>query len=361
MKRLILIVPVIFFVVANIQAQDSTKVYYKHAFATLDSMISGKSSLNFKKAVYATENAYLNGRLNYIWFNAEINKLKILIDNLSKSQQLSYKGADRERVEKYSAIYRVLKDTIIFRLDSTNTFNHFPLTYDFDDIWGKHDWTKMFVSKLLLTGKGNCHSLPFLYKILAEEYNIPAYLALAPNHIYIKLFNQKNGWYNTELTSGSFPLDAWIMASGYIYLEAIQNGLYMDTLSNKQTIAFCMLDLAQGYEHKFGLAEPNYIFQCTDTALKYYPNSITAMLIKAETQKHLIERQMKARNVKSPNDLFTDIKVKQMFADMEQTYAKMYTLGYRRMPDEMYLQWMNMLQKEREKYIDNKVIHKFEN
>jgi hypothetical protein len=356
MKKLALIISVIFFVIANTQAQDSTKVYYENAFATLDSMISGKSPLSFKRAVYLTENAYLNGQLDYLWFNDEIVKLKNLVDNTLKLQHLSYKGIDRDRVEKYSAIYRVLKDTIIFSLDSAFTFYHFPLTYDFDDIWGKHDWTKMFVSKLLLTEKGNCHSLPYLYKILAEEYNIPAYLALAPNHIYIKLFNQKSGWYNTELTSGTFPLDAWIMASGYIYLEAIQNGLYMDTLSNKQSIAFCMLDLAEGYKHKFGLSNPKFIFQCTDTALKYYTNSITAMLIKAETQKQIIDKQMKAQNVKSPKDLFTDNSIKQMFTDMEQTYTKIYTLGYRRMPDDMYLQWMNILQKEREKYTDNKVI-----
>ena len=79
----------------------------------------------------------------------------------------------------------------------------------------------------MATRKGNCHSLPFLYKILAEELGAKANLALAPNHIYIKHWNEKDGWYNTELTSGIFPIDSWLMASGYIHLDAVANKLYM--------------------------------------------------------------------------------------------------------------------------------------
>jgi len=33
-------------------------------------------------------------------------------------------------------------------------------------------------------------------------------LSLAPNHIYIKNYSEKIGWYNTELTSATFPTDA---------------------------------------------------------------------------------------------------------------------------------------------------------
>ncbi len=70
------------------------------------------------------------------------------------------------------------------------------------------------------------------------------WLSLAPNHMYIKNRCSKIGWYNTELTSGEFPIDAWITTSGYIPLKAIQTGLYMDTLSNQQAIALCVLGLS---------------------------------------------------------------------------------------------------------------------
>ncbi len=34
---------------------------------------------------------------------------------------------------------------------------------------------------------------------------------------------------NTELTSRSFPTDAWIMATGYISPDAVRSGIYLDT------------------------------------------------------------------------------------------------------------------------------------
>ena len=219
----------------------------------------------------------------------------------------------------------------------------------------------MFVSKLLKKGNGNCHSMPYLYKMIAEELHVPSYIAFAPNYIYIKLHCKKTGWYNTELTSATFPVDAWIMASGYVNLDAIRNGLYMDTLSLKQSVAYCLLDLAQGYQRKFGKNNPEFVFKCCETVLKYHPVNVNAMPTKAETQKRFIEAKMKNKSVKDPKALFDDISIKMMFADMEQTYVRLHQLGYRRMPEEMYLRWMGMLKNEPDKYFDKEVITKYKN
>ena len=64
-----------------------------------------------------------------------------------------------------------------------------------------------------------------------DELGEKCWLALAPNHMYIKAKTQHIGWYNIELTTGDFPTDAWLMASGYIHLDAVRNGIYTDTLS----------------------------------------------------------------------------------------------------------------------------------
>ena len=93
-------------------------------------------------------------------------------------------------------------------IEGTTITDYPPYSYDFTDFDGKEDWRQMFVIKLLQTHSGNCHSLPFLYKILIEENGEKANLALATNHIYIKHQIKKSGWYNTELTSGIFPIDA---------------------------------------------------------------------------------------------------------------------------------------------------------
>lgn len=342
------------------KAQDSIR-YYQQAFEIIDSMLTGKIQLNFKKAVFATENAYLDGQLDIEKMNNEIEILTSLVKAISATNFLTYNETDKDVVLKQASIFRVLTDTIPIVIDSTHIFFHTPYTYDFEDNWGQTDWTKMFVSKLLVAGNGNCHSMPFLYKILAEEFQIPAYLSFAPNHIYIKLHCKKTGWYNTELTSATFPIDAWIMASGYVHLDAIRNGLYMDTLSLQQSVAYNLLDLAQGYQMKFGKSNPDFVVKCCETVLKYHPVNVNAMLTKAEAQKRFIESKMKAQNAKKPDELFTDNSIKAMYSDMEQTYVRLHQLGYRRMPEEMYLKWMGMLKNEPEKYFDKKVIDKFDN
>jgi hypothetical protein len=84
--------------------------------------------------------------------------------------------------------------------------------------------------------------------------------------------------------------------------------------------------------------------------LKYHPTNVSAMLTKAEAQKFYIQAQMKAKNVKTPQELFGDNSIKEMYSDMEQTYMKLHQSGYRRMPEEMYSKWIASLKTEPNKY-----------
>ncbi|MDR2065005.1 MAG: hypothetical protein LBP85_04780 [Prevotellaceae bacterium] len=330
------------------------KDIYKKAYVRINEMLTGKEPVSFINAVFLTEDAYYDGYLNTDVFDDELSALIHVITYISNPELITYEGKDKEVISKHAAIFKVLTDSIFIEIDSANTLIHLPFAYDFEDTWGNIDWTKMFVSKLLATSSGNCHSLPYLYKILADELNVPCYLAFAPNHIYIKIFSQKTGWYNTELTSATFPIDAWLMASGYVSLDAIRNGLYMDTLSNKQAVANCLVDLAQGYQHKYGKENPEFVIKCCNTVLQHHPNNVNAMLTKAEAQKFYIDRQMKIKNAKKPEELFNDNHIKSMYFEMEETYVKLHESGYRHMPEEMYMQWLNLLKTESSKHIIQK-------
>jgi hypothetical protein len=233
----------------------------------------------------------------------------------------------------------------------TTTVHHIPFTYDFNDIWGDSLWENMFVTKLLVTHRGNCHSLPFLYKMIAEYLGIKAYLALAPNHIYIKTYSEEFGWYNTELTSATFPLDSWLVASGYIHLTAIQNGVYMKALDNKQAIAICFTDLAEGFKRKTNKTDDDFIIKCCDTALYYYPHYVNAMILKAETIKAKYEILSNKQSLSDSDQ----VQKNSLYSSMEQIYKQVYKLGYRSMPKEMYLKWVQSLQVENEKYINKNI------
>ena len=211
----------LFFFLFSVFAQENNN--YQQAYDYINEMLQDKDSLSFVSAVVAVEAAYLDGELDIDAFSQELYLLGQLIKTICKRNLINYIGKDRAEIIKHAAIFRVLTDSIPIFIDSTTIFMHLPYTYDFEDAYGHKDWTKMFVSKLLATGKGNCHSLPYLYKILADELGVKCYIASAPNHIYIKAHSQAKGWYNTELTSATFPVDAWIIASGYVTTTAIQN------------------------------------------------------------------------------------------------------------------------------------------
>lgn len=352
MIKRVLFILIISVISLGVHAQEEC---YEQVYSHIEKMLSEKTELNFKDAVLFTEYAYYDGKLDTQVIDEQYETLCRLINSLSHTELITYFGDDKEIITKHAAIFKVLTSPILIPVDSMLIYEHKPLTYDFEDPLGQTDWEKMFVTKLLKTRKGNCHSIPYLYKILADEFNIPCNLAFAPNHIYIKLFSEKSGWYNTELTSGTFPIDAWIIASGYVTIDAIRNSLYMDTLSNKQAVANCLVDLAQGYQHKYGKDNPEFVIKCCDKVLEYHPTNVNAMLTKAEAQKYYIHSLMKAKNLKTPESLFTDQSIKDMYSEMESLYIELHKSGYRQMPEEMYMQWLDLLRKEPNKYTNTKL------
>ena len=108
-----------------------------------------------------------------------------------------------------------------------------------------------------------------------------------------------------------------MVISNYIHLDAIRNAVYMDTLTLQQSIALCMLDLAQGYRKKLAEnADPLFIMQCCETALRYYPKYMNALLLKAE----LMTLEYQSQTVKDVS----------LLGEMEDLYAQIHQLGYRK-------------------------------
>jgi hypothetical protein len=323
--------------------------YFSQAYEHLQEGLEA-SSQPFKHYVFEVENAFLEGKVSRTEFDSKLQSLVRICKLRIEYDSINYPGKDYEKVEKNGSIFKTLTDTTIFQLTDTSYLIHYPFTYNFEDIWGSRDWRNMFVMKLLVSKKGNCHSLPYLYKILSDELGAGSYLSLAPNHIYIKTQTKKVGWFNTELTSATFPIDAWLMASGYISLQAVQNGIYLDTLSEKESIALCVLDLAQGYNHKYPDNDGKFVIECCDLALKHFPDYVNAILLKAETrlkQLQAMQKEMKYAYLKEVTAM-PDGKAK--WDEMNSLYMQLYKLGYRQMPEQMYVEWLTSLKTEKEKY-----------
>lgn len=342
MKYIIILLSLILSFQSKAQSQEEL---YEDSYTLLAGMIKNESNYNFKQAVFSVENAYLNGKIDTVFINQEISLLTNLCYSLIENRFLAYVENDKKDVNKWAAAYQVMCDSIPIAYED-KVYKYIPFSYDFNDVFGNQEISNMFVSKLLYTRKGNCHSLPYLYKILCEEQGTTAHLALAPNHVYIKHQNKANGWYNTELTSGIFPNDAWLMASGFIHVDAIKNGVYMKALNNKESIALVLVDLAKVYQKSFPDNDGTFILKCAETAIQAYPNFATALILKAEMHKKQLEQET---NIE---------KGKVDFRRLEQEYTHIHKIGYRFMPEQMYLNWLVSLKTERDKY-ENKDLNTF--
>jgi hypothetical protein len=311
---------------------------YLDAYEKLQAILQQNGS--FKEAVFISENAYFRNNLSEdLFYEAIHNNKNIIQAACTNSKSANYKNRDSSNYQLNYTISKLYTDTIAVTFDGKQ-YTHAPFRYSFTDPLGKQDWGNMLVTKLLATHQGNCHSLAYLYKILANETGATCWLALAPNHMYIKNYSEKTGWYNTELTSGTFPTDAWLMSTGYVNPEAIKSGLYMDTLSNQQSIALCVLDLAKAYAFQTHRYYDGFILQCCNLALKYHPVNPMALLLKAETLKKIYVHEYEMNDSGSAATL----------AQMQQAYITLAKLGYREMPEKMYRQWLQEITMQKQPY-----------
>lgn len=243
---------IIFYYPINIFAQSPSKMNYIRALTEISLELLTNDSLNFRRAVYFTENAYFENQLNEDSFDNVISAYTLLCKSIIDSGNISYTEKDKNEADAQCSTFAFMTDSISVQIENGITY-HIPFQYNNEDFAGQKQWSSTFVSTLMQTQRGNCHSLPYLYKIIMDELGYESHLALAPNHMYIKANNKKVGWYNIELTCGDFPTDAWYAASGYIHTDAIRNGIYMRALSDKEAVAMTLIDLAQGYQAKFGI------------------------------------------------------------------------------------------------------------
>lgn len=317
---------------------------YSSALAVLDSLIKDNSKSSFKKAAFIPEEVFdkysvVNGIeiLNQYFQILKAKKENYIITAYTFNDSLNYFLNN----DLFNFIYRLN----FYKTNQIVVNYTTPFTYNFTDPQGDKDWTNTFVTKLLVTHKGNCRSLTYLYKILADELGAKCWLALAPNHIYIRNYSKQIGWYNTELTSGTFPTDAWIAATGYVNTDAIRSGVYMDTLSNQQSIGLCVMDLAQGYIKQTNNYTDSFVLKCCNLVLQYHSVNPEALLTKAEALKRIYLKQ------KEENNLNTQIT----YDEMEQTYIILTKLGYREMPYKAYQKWLKVSKQDKEKYLNKKL------
>lgn len=326
----------------NSHYQKEAQIYL-NAFDKLKQMVA-TDSFTISQAVFITENVYFNNEMSYKDFterlDSEISWIKLIVkrEKLDTSSHLAKNYALQKLFS--SKIYKYTSNGEVSK-------THYPFKYDFDDFKGDVDWSKMFVSKLLKTTKGQCHSMPLLYLCLAERSNTKAFLSLAAEHSFIKFQDDFGNWYNFETTNGYNVSDDWLVSSGFVTSQAIKSLTYLDTLGKNEIRAQIIVDLALGYERKFGY--DNFLGEVVQFILTLDSDNLQARILNANMLT-LITRQELKKIGDPPIEKIQDYpQANECYTKMIEAYDFIDALGYQPMPEELYQQWLRSIEEEKNK------------
>lgn len=332
---------------ASLQEDDrissrSVNLAFENNYQQLLQLNPDKFSIT--RAIYLVESAYEPALPSYDVFFAAIENCATLTKQILKREGLDLSS----NTAVMYAIQKLWQQSNKY-YDAKSKMNSTvpPLRYDFQDPMGEKDWRKMFVSKVLQTGTGQCHSLPLFFLCVSEQLNAKAYLSIAPNHSFVQYFDEQGNRYNFECTNGNLVTQTWLMQSTYINTTALKNRTYLDTLSSKELYAACLSDLLLGYLMKVGY--DGFSDQVTKKILEYAPSNITALMTRANYFGYIFLDQLSAVG-NPPKDRLTDYpKAYAAYEDMLEAQSKVTETGFQEMPEDAYQSWLQSVKQEKER------------
>lgn len=104
---------------------------FERSYQVLDSMLNESKKLDFKQAVYCTENAYMGNSLNYETFCKEIHNYVLISSLVAKKSPIAYNHKDYESVNHHAALFKFMTDTLPIKVNDSVTIYHMPFRYYF--------------------------------------------------------------------------------------------------------------------------------------------------------------------------------------------------------------------------------------
>lgn len=151
-----------------------------------------------------------------------------------------------------------------------------PFQYDLDDPEGRQIKNKLLPT-YLASRKGNCVSMPLLFVVLGQRLGLDITASTMPKHLLVKFKSDEYGWINLEATSGAKPArDVWLRQQFQVTDQALANGVYLQPLTKKETVAEMAGVVAENYldrkEYEKAITVANVILQ-------YYPKAVDTMIL----------------------------------------------------------------------------------
>ena len=226
-----------------------------------------------------------------------------------------------------------------------------PYHYDFDDPLGTSKPENSRLSHYLKTRTGNCVSMPMLVLALGERLNLDMSIATAPLHLFVQLKNEGQ-FYNFEATAGGLKAGSSYVKEFGITQEALKNGIYLKGLNKKQTVVVMMTELTKYYsERSQNNSDFDKALELTSLMLEHDPKNISAMIIRGNTWRNVLHRDLKAFEAKK---MRMTPQAKQHFDALLsrnlQWYEKAESLGWREPTKDYNERYLKMVNEARKTY-----------
>lgn len=314
---------------------------YQQAFKILISF--NPDSFSVSKAVFTVENAFLGNKYSYESFETALKQRAELVKQILKRENLSPKN---NTALNYGIIKLYTQYNDFYDIRTKQQYSVKPFRYDFEDFRGEKEYTKMFTTKMLSTGKGQCHSMPLVYLMIAEQLGAKAYLSLAPQHSFIQFADNANNLVNFETTNGNLVSTNWLQQSGFINANALKSKTYLDTLSQRKLYAQCLADLLLGYMAKFGY--DTFAESIHHKIVQMDPNNLSAAVIDANVKTQIVIQKISAAGKPAMKNLPNYPEAYQAYLAMQAAYDKVDGMGYQDMPKEAYQEWLKCIDRAKQ-------------
>lgn len=309
-------------------------IHYERAYELIYSRLYHLREVPFKDIVFAIENAYMGDSLDYGEYNEAIGYMVSAL----RHQADTYAGIEPN---KNMAMLRAVSSCYM----EPNEANHGrPFGYDMLPTLHKGYPHYGLVTSLLKTGRGTCRSLPFLFKILADELGAEAYLALAPNHTFIRHQDANYQWWNFETTIGRYLPDIAIAELTEMRPMGISSGLYMTPLRGNQLMILCLSDLLYAYIHRTGRYSDSFIRRCYGVGLLFFPNNPLLMVHMYNDRRNVLCERARRAGLRDSVELRTNPDFSEENRQVEDIKKRIEQMGYQEWSDDYLSSYMQRMQ-----------------
>ncbi|MER8785942.1 transglutaminase-like domain-containing protein [Mesorhizobium sp. M1006] len=203
-----------------------------------------------------------------------------------------------------------------------------PFEYDLSDPYGQKPGSQS-LPNYLATRKGNCVSMPALFLILGKRLGLDVTLSTAPLHIFVKFTDDARGkTWNLETTSGAgFTRDAWYQQKVPMTEQAIANGVYLKTLSQREALSIIATPIL---DNLIAIGRYEEAVAVADVLIEAYPANAYTSVKKGTAYYRLLDTNI-IQKYRKQSDIPADriTYANDLFRANREAFAKAEALGWR--------------------------------